>query len=161
MRFIKKQLSLWRIVLIIGAAAVGIAIAVCVSPTATAVVNERQDYPDQQTAAAKDSKIAKDSKDNKAAVGKGIGRQQDDYYDRRREYWERRVERRLDEEYLDEEAVDGTNADTKDSQATKNNSKDAANVEEDTDIVDKDVQSEQDIYERRREYWRQRLEREW
>ena len=44
MRFIKKQLSLWRIVLIIGVAAIAIPIASRVSPTAIAVVKERQDY---------------------------------------------------------------------------------------------------------------------
>jgi hypothetical protein len=159
MRFIKKQLSLWRIVLIIGAAAIAIPIAARVSPTETAVVTERQDYLDHQTTADNDSKDAKAGKDSKAAVGEGVVRQQDDYYDRRREYWEKRVERRLDEEYMDEQTVDDNNADstTKD----KKDSKNAADDEADADIVDKDVEAEQDIYERRREYWRQRLEREW
>ena len=163
MRFIKKQFSSWRIVLIIGVAVVGMAITARVSSSATAVVNERQDYPVQQTAAVNDSNAAKVSKENRAAVGKGIVRQQDDYYDRRREYWEKRVERRLDEEYLDEESVNDNNADSMDSQATKDkkDSTSAADDETDADIVDKDAQTEQDVYERRREYWRQRLEREW
>ena len=38
MRFIKKQMSLWRIVLIIGVSAIAIPIAARVSPTAIAVV---------------------------------------------------------------------------------------------------------------------------
>ena len=50
MRFIKKQLSLWRIVLIIGVAAIAIPIAARVSPTAIAVVNERHENLAQQTA---------------------------------------------------------------------------------------------------------------
>ena len=82
MRFIKKQLSLWRIVLIIGVAAIAIPIASRVSPTAKAVVKERQDYLDQQTTADnedaddKHSK-AKNSKESKAAVGEGVALPQD------------------------------------------------------------------------------------
>jgi hypothetical protein len=53
------------------------------------------------------TKIAytKYSKVSKAAVGPGVARPQDDYYERRREYWDKRIERRLDrrEEYLDEQ----------------------------------------------------------
>src|SRR4030095_11169211 len=106
MRFIKKQLSLWRIVLIISVAAIAIPIAARVSPTAIAVVKERQDNLEQQNTAGNGESDAKHSKDSKAAVGKGIAWQQDDYYDRRREYWEKRVERRLDsQEHFGEEYV--------------------------------------------------------
>jgi hypothetical protein len=169
MRFIKKQLSLWLIVLIIAVAAMAIPIASRVSPTAMAIVKEQQDYPDQQAAVANDSsKDAKVSNNRKAAVGKGIARRQDDYYDRRRDYWERRVERRLDEEYMDEQAVDDNNADAKnsktkkDSKATKDKAaKDATDDEfaaDDEFAGDDEVDQE---IERRREYWRKRVEREW
>ena len=52
MRFLKKQLSWWRIILIIGVAAMAIPIASRVSSTAKAVVKERQDYLDLQSTAA-------------------------------------------------------------------------------------------------------------
>jgi hypothetical protein len=166
MRFIKKQLSLWSIVLIIGVAVIGIVTAARVSPTEIAVVTERQDYLAQQPTAVNEDADAKDRKSSKAAVGKGVVRQQDDYYERRREYWDRRIERRLEdnEEYLDEQTADDNNADSKDSKSTtdKKDSKVAADDEVDADAtVDNDVKAEQDVYERRREYWRQRLEREW
>jgi len=163
MRFIKKQLSLWSIVLIIGMAGIAILIAARVSPTAKAVVKERQDYLDQKTTAHNEDAYAKHSKDSKAAVGLGVARPQDDYYDRRREYWDKRIERRLDrrEEYLDEQTGDDKEdadvKDSKDSKAAKDkDSKDAAADEDyaDDDNVDKEI-------ERRREYWRQRLEKEW
>jgi hypothetical protein len=119
MRFIKKQLSLWRIVLIIGAALIAILIAARVRVATKAQVNEQEDY------------------------------------------WARRVERRLDrrQEYLDRQTGDDNDdADAKDSK----DSKDTADDEDDADdTVDKDVKAQQDIYERRREYWRQRVEKEW
>jgi uncharacterized membrane protein YdfJ with MMPL/SSD domain len=159
MRFIKKQLSLWSIVLIIGMAGIVILIAARVSPTAKAVVKERQDYLDQKTTAHNEDAYAKHSKDSKAAVGLGVARPQDDYYDRRREYWDKRIERRLDrrEEYLDEQTVDDNNAaDAKDSKAAKD--KDSKDAAADEDYADDNADKE---IERRREYWRQRLEKEW
>jgi hypothetical protein len=163
MRFIKKQVSWWRIVLIIGVAAIAIPIAIPiaarVSPTAKAVVKERQDYLDQKTTTHNEDAYAKHSKDRKAAVGLGVAQPQDDYYDRRREYWDKRIERRLDrrEEYLGEQTVDDNkDADAKDSKAAKDkNSKDAV---DDEDYADDDVDKE---VERRREYWRKRLDRDW
>lgn len=159
MRFIKKQLSLWSIVLIIGMAGIAILIAARVSPAAIAVHKERQDYLEQKTAAHNEDAYAKHSRDSKAAVGLGVARPQDDYYDRRREYWDKRIERRLEsrEEYLDEQTKDDNDADAKDSKAAKDkDSKDAADNEDyaDDDNVDKEI-------ERRREYWRQRLEKDW
>jgi len=77
---------------------------------------------------------------------------QDDRYDRRRAYWEERLERELD----DEESLNGdddeTSAkDTKDSKAKKD--------EADTD--DDSADKEHDEVEQRRDYWRKRLEKEW
>ena len=115
MRFIKKQLSLWRIVLIIGVAAIAIPIA--------------------------------------ARVRVATKPQSDE-----EEYWSRRVERRLDrrQEYLDRQTGD----DKDDAEAKDKDSKDAADDEDDADdIVDKESRSK--IYERRREYWRKRLDDEW
>jgi hypothetical protein len=162
MKFLKKQLSWWRIVLIIGVTAMAIPIAFRVSSTAKAVVKERQDYFDQKTTAHNEDAYAKHSKDSKAAVGEGVELLQDILYDRRSQYWDQRVLRRLErqDEYLDEEtADDNKDADAKDSKASKDkdkNSKDAADDEDyaDDDNADKEL-------ERRREYWRKRLDRDW
>jgi hypothetical protein len=161
MRFTKKQLSLWRVVLIIGVAAVGMAVAARVSPTAT-IVNERQDYRHQQTAAVNKDADAKDSADSKAVVGKSVALRQD-YYDRRRQYWEKRVDRRLErrEEYLDRQTANENKADS------KNGKKDSKAVAEDEeeDIAADDEDAPDDTAERevdrRREYWRKRVEKEW
>ena len=150
MRFIKKQLSLWRIVLIIGAAAIAIPIAVRVSPPAIAADKEQQGYLNHQTTAHNEDAYAKHTEVSKAAVGPGVAALQDDYYDRRREYWEKRVERRLDDEDLDE-TVDDNDADAKDSKADK----------DDGDDEDDSVDQEVERIERRREYWRQRLDKDW
>jgi hypothetical protein len=161
MRFLKKQLSWWRIILIIGVAAMAIPIASRVSSTAKAVVKERQDYLDLQSTAANEDADDKDSKASKAAVGEGVAPPQDILYDRRSQYWDQRVLRRLEshEEYLDEQTKDDNDADAKDSKAAKDKgqkSKDAADDEDyaDDDNVDKEL-------ERRREYWRKRLDRDW
>jgi hypothetical protein len=163
MRLIKKQLSLWRIVvLIIGVAAIAIPIAARVSRTTKAVVKERQAYLDRQATAGNEDGYSKHSKDNKAAVGRGVARpQDDDYYERRRAYWDKRVERRLDrrEEYLDEQTGDDNeDADvknSKDNKAAKDKDSDAADDEDDADDeVEREV-------EKRREYWRKRLDRDW
>jgi len=147
MTFIKKQLSWWRIVLIVGVAAIAIPIAARVSATGIAVVNQLA----QPTVNDNEEADAKHSKDRKAAAGPGVARLQDDYYDRRREYWERRVERRLDrhEEYMDEHPGDDKDdEDAKDSKADK---------DDDEDEMDR----HEDEIERRRDYWRKRLDDEW
>ena len=101
------------------------------------------------------------SKPSKAGVDPRVALPQDDYYDRRREYWDKRVERRLErrEEYLDEQTLDDEDAEAKDSQDSKSakdkNSKDAV---DDEDYADDNVDRE---IERRREYWRKRLDRDW
>ena len=152
MRFIKNQFSWWRLVLIIGVAAIAIGIAARVRATGRAVVNQRHENLAQPTAGDSEDH-AKRSKDSEAAVGPGVGRPQDDYYERRREYWDKRIERRLDrrEEYLDEQTRD----DKDDADAKDKDSKDAADDEDDEDDnVEKEV-------ERRREYWRKRLDKDW
>ena len=154
MKFIKKQLSLWRLLLIIGVAAIAIGIAARVRAT---VIPSRHENLAQPTAG---EDHAKHSNLRKTAVVRGVGRPQDDYYDRRREYWDKRVERRLDrrEEYLDEQTRD----DKDDARAKDKDSKDAADDEDDADdVVDKDVRAREDSIERRREYWRKRLDKDW
>jgi hypothetical protein len=157
MRLLKKQLSWWPIVLIIGVAASAIPIASHVSSTAKAVVKERQDYPDLQSTAGNVADVkhskARQMKQSKAAVGLSMALLQDILYDRRSQYWDKRVLRRLEsrEEYLDEQTGDDED-DAKDSKAAKN--KDSKDDDEDVDDVDKEV-------ERRREYWRKRLDRDW
>src|SRR5580765_1206528 len=164
MNLIKKQISLLRIVLIIGVAANAIPIASRVSSTAKTVVKERQDYLDLQSAAGKQdadgkySKVnhskAKRSKENKAAIGLSVVLLQDILYDRRSQYWDKRVLRRLEshDEYLDEQTADDNDADAKDSKDSKaakdKNSKADA---DDEDFADDNVDKE---LERRREYWR-------
>ena len=152
MRFIKKQLSLWRVVLIIGGSAIAIPIAARVSPTAIAVYQERQEHLDQQTTADNEDaddthSKAKHSKESKAAVGPSVALPQDLLYDKRSRYWDQRVLRRL--ERMDE---DDNDADAKDSKADKDDGDD-----EDYSI-DKDKKDE---LERRREYWSKRLDDDW
>ena len=164
MRFLKKQLSGWYIVLIIGVAAMALPVNSRVSSTAEAVVKERQAYLDLQRTADNDNaddkhSKAKHSKESKAAGGLSIAPLQDILYDRRSQYWDKRVLRRLEsrEEYLDEQTKDDNDADAKDSKAAKDkNSKNAADDEDyaDDDNVDKEL-------ERRREFWRRRLDKEW
>ena len=154
MRFIKNQLSLWRVVLIIGGSAIAIPIAARVNPTAVAVHKERQDYLDQQTTADNEDaddthSKAKHSKESKAAVGPSVALPQDLLYDKRSRYWDQRVLRRL--ESLDEDE-DNNDADAKDSKADKDDGDD-----EDYSI-DKDKKDE---LERRREYWSRRLDDDW
>jgi len=155
MRIIKNHLSWWRIVLIISVATIAIPIASRVSSTAKAIVTERHTDLDWRTAAANEDADAHRN-ESKVAAGVGVTPPQDDYYDRRREYWDRRVERRLDrrEEYLDEQTGDDEEdaKDSKDSKAAKN--KDSKDDDDDVDDVDNEV-------ERRREYWRRRLDKDW
>ena len=126
MRLIKQHLSLWRLVPIIGVTAIAIPIAARVSPTATAVDKQQQASTDQQITAQDEAVHANHSKGSHTVFGPGVARLQDDYYDRRREYWERRVERRLDREDLDddddEDAEDSK--DKKDSKADKDDDED-------------------------------------
>ena len=140
-------------------AAIAIPIASRVSSKAKALVKERPDYLDRQTTADNEDADDKHSKDSKAAVGEGVAPLQDILYDRRSQYWDKRVLRRLErqDEYLDEQD-DNKDTDAKDSKAAKDkdkNSKDAADDDEDfADDNDKEL-------ERRPEYWRKRLDRDW
>ena len=112
MRFIKKQLSLWSIVLIIAVAAIAI-------PNTTEVRVATKAQSDEE------------------------------------EYWSRRIERRLDrrQEYLDRQTGD----DKDDSDAKDKDDADAKDKDDEDDAEDI---TERDI-ERRREYWRKRLDDEW
>ncbi len=129
-----------QVSLIIGLAAVVIPITANVGGSKDPVIKERQASVAKQTA----------NENARRTEAKTPTRPQD-YYDRRREYWEKRMDRRLEEsdEYMDEE--DGDKSD-------KAEDKDAKNED---DSADKDVDHEEEAIERRREYWRQRLDKEW
>jgi len=144
MRFIKK----WRFVLIVGIAAIAIPIAAGDSPTVPAFVTEPQAVY-QQPVAENAVATVDPGKDIKIAAGHRVTPPQD-YYDRRREYWEDRMERRADD--LEEE--DGNDDDSADSE-DKNDSASADDKEEGS------MDEEEELIERRREYWRERLDREW
>lgn len=181
MRFLTKQLSWWRMVLIVGVAAIAIPIASRVSSNAKAVVRERQadlsQKLDLQSAAGNEDATnnhsqvkhsqanhskANHSKESKAAVGLSVAPLQDILYDRRSQYWDKRVLRRLEshDEYLDEQTGDDEkDADAKDSKDSKAKSKDSKAAEDDEDYADDDNVDKE--LERRREYWRKRLDRDW
>jgi hypothetical protein len=120
-------------------------IAARVSPASSSVGIEQQAYLAQPIAS---ENADANARDGEAAVGRRVVLQ-DDYYDRRRRYWEDRVEHRLDEE---ENGDDEDAKDSKDSKAKDDEDKADSNDNED---------SEEDVIERRREYWRDRLDREW
>ena len=160
MRSIKKRIALWHIVLIVGIAAIAIPVTAHVSSSAKALVNDpqvnlvSQNSDDNSSVAAKigtTSKVAKNSRITTLEPGSPGHRQ--DYYDRRRQYWEDRMDRRIEEEDMDDD--DGE--DKEDSKDKKDSKSDKDDEDDSADKEDK----ERDVYEQRREYWRQRLEREW
>src|SRR6187401_3238490 len=112
MRLIKK----WRIALIICVAAIAIPIAARVSPTKTEFVEPAQVDQYQPTPVAHIVEVAKATHTNysKAGISRRVAPPQD-YYDRRREYWEDRMERRAD--YLEQE--DGSDEDSADSKGSE------------------------------------------
>jgi hypothetical protein len=141
MKFLKSQLSRWRIVLFVGVMALAIPIAARLSPTVTAV-EERQAPIVQQTAINIEHSETKHGGDSKVAVGKRVA--QGYYWDRRRQYWEDRLEDDLDNE------DEGTAGDKEDTKAAKDDEADDDGLTDD----------EYDRIEKRREYWRQQLEDE-
>ena len=145
MRLIKK----WRIVLIICVAAIAIPIAARVSPTQTAVDEPQLLNAHEQVVAYNEVAETDHPRISKAGIPHRVAPPQD-YYDRRREYWEERMERRAD--YLEQEDGDDDEdaADTADS-------KDSAAEDDEGDSMG----DEEEMLERRREYWRDRLDRDW
>jgi len=119
--------------LIVGIAAIAMPVAASVYVPAKTAFNEQQDYLDRHigidtvAASRTDPKVGKGGH----AARHGV-RRQDDYYERRRQHWERRLDTRLDEE----ENGDNNSADEGDDR-------------------------QQDIYDRRREYYRDRLDEDW
>ena len=156
MKVIKDQFALWLTVLFVSVAAIAIPMAASVEPVTMTVVKQREMHPEQQATNVNEDAAAIHDKDGKpAVVGRGVAWQQD-YYDRRREYWEDRIDRRLDDEEFDDETGDDKDSDSKkDSKAAKD---DKANKD---DSAESDLDQEEEFIERRREYWRDRLDREW
>ena len=140
----------------VSVAAIAIPMAASVEPVTMTVVKQREMHPEQQATNVNEDAAAIHDKDGKpAVVGRGVAWQQD-YYDRRREYWEDRIDRRLDDEEFDDETGDDKDSDSKkDSKAAKD---DKANKD---DSAESDLDQEEEFIERRREYWRDRLDREW
>jgi hypothetical protein len=147
MRFINR----WRIVMIIAIVVIAIPIAARVSPTQPALVMDRQAKVHQQTTAYTEAGAIADTKSVNAGIRRSLTPPQD-YYDRRRAYWEDRMERRA--EYLEEE--DGNDDDSADSDDGKDEDSAAADDDEGSSMDD-----EEELIERRREYWQQRLDRDW
>jgi len=162
MKFIKKQFRAWRLVVIIGIAAIAIPIVAHVRDSAIRVIDEQQTQWNGNSAESVRDTIVKRDDDVKTAIGLGLAARQD-YYDRRREYWEKRVERRMEyeDEYGDEDfGDDADKADAKDSKGTKDSKKDKESKKASKD-EDDEMDQEAEMYERRREYWRERLDDEW
>jgi hypothetical protein len=145
MRLIEK----WRIALIIAVVVIAIPIAARVDPTQTELVEPS--HLNLYRPTATNTEVAKTAHTTKAGLQHRVVAPQD-YYDRRREYWEKRMERRAD--YLEQE--DGDDEDAADSNDSKN-SKDSASDEDEGDSMN----DEEELIERRREYWRDRLDRDW
>ena len=149
MRMINKRFATYHIGLMIALAAIAIPVAADFDSTTERISGETQAYAGQ-TAGVTESGDAKDSRGGEVAVFRTVAPPQDDYYDLRREHWEDRLESRLEyrEEYVEGQSGDkDDDADAEDSKAGK----------DDDDSVDQ----ERDIYEQRREYWRNRLDKEW
>ncbi|MFL6466870.1 MAG: hypothetical protein ACJ72Z_02820 [Pyrinomonadaceae bacterium] len=157
MRSIKKRIALWHIVLIVGFVLIAAPIAAHVSTAVSAVAQDPQSSMDRHAVTAGVIGRIQQSKHRKAAVRVSVEPQ--DYYDRRRQYWEDRVDRRM-QEMDEEEGGDDEKADAKDSKESKDSkkNKDSKASKEDDE---EDFDQEADMYERRREYWRQQLDDEW
>ena len=156
-----KFISKWRIVLFITIAAIAIPTTAHVSVTGITNINEYRgnlnlpaDHNAQET-------VVETSNEAKAVGGQGAVKRQD-YYDRRREYWEKRVERRMEyeDEYGEEPGDDADKADAKDSKESKDSKKEKESKKAGKD-EDDEMDQEAEMYERRREYWRERLDEEW
>lgn len=159
MKFINKS----RIVLSISIAAIAIPIAAHVGVSTIREVNEHQTHSSQQFGnKVKGTVVKRGSTQAKTVVAHGVVRPQD-YYDRRREYWEKRLERNLEyeDEFGDDESGDDADkADAKDSKESKDSKKEKESKKASKD-EDDEVDQEAEMYERRREYWRERLDDEW
>src|SRR6188768_4134712 len=128
MRLLKK----WRIVLIICVAAIAIPIAARVRPTQTEFVEPAQVNLYQPTTAH--TEVAKTALTVKTGVGRRVMPPQD-YYDRRREYWEDRMERRAD--YLEQEdGNDEDAADSKDSEDSAGSDDDEGSMDEEEEMIE-------------------------
>ena len=138
----KKQLMLVHLVLMIGIAGAAIPMASGVEVEKTAIVH-------QDLVQAKEQ-LPQETVGRDSAV-RGPVAAQDDRYERRRRYWEDRLERELDEEEGPDDGADEDKADSKESKDDKAKKDDKG---------DSDEEVEREI-EQRREYWSRRLDRDW
>lgn len=166
MRFMKQPM-LWRILLIVSAAFIAIPIAAHVGSNATAVVNDRQASASTESRAENEHARVSDTARTNVVVAH-VAKLPQDYYDRRRQYWENRVDRRIErrQQYIDDQ-VDREESRGSSKNSSKNNrSNSAASNDDEEDDEDEDdaggpADDEGDRVERRREYWRQRVDRNW
>ena len=155
MRSNRKNSVLRRVLLIIGLALVGISIASHVASRAQEPSDELQVNlsPPTQNVFTGASAV-----DERKAVSVAIRRTApaQSLYDRRRRYVEDRVERRLDrrQEYLDRQS--GGDDEDEDSGGD-----DSDMGDDDSSADDEDLDAEVERVERRRENWRQRVDRNW
>src|SRR5437868_3405365 len=110
MRSINNRIVLWHIVLIVGITAI-IAIPVAtahIGSTTATIITEQPDQISRQTRSNDLNGDAGHIKALKAAVAKPVGHPQEDYYEQRRQYWEKRLDGRLEhrDEYLNEQSGD-------------------------------------------------------
>ncbi|PYT01757.1 MAG: hypothetical protein DMF63_02630 [Acidobacteria bacterium] len=147
-----RSIKQWRFVLIIAVVVIAIPIAASVGTTASTIVEKRSADLSQQirTDVVEETPVAK-SASTKSTVRRGVTLPQD-YYDRRRQYWEDRMERRAD--HLEPEDGDDDAADSDDG---KDNEDSAGSDDDEGDSMD----DEEEMLEKRREYWRDRLDRDW
>jgi hypothetical protein len=143
--------SLWRTLLIIGVAVIAIPVTARISSNTPTFVPEQQANIYSRVESTEDQHANKDSVPN-LAPGHPQGLPQA-YYNRRRQYVEDRVERRIDrrQEYLDRQTGDD---------------EDSAGADDEDGGDDEDASSdrgydEEDRIESRREYLRDRAERRW
>ncbi|HKP70873.1 MAG TPA: hypothetical protein VJV05_16410 [Pyrinomonadaceae bacterium] len=156
MRFTMNRPMLWSVVLILGFTAVAIPIGARVSLTSSHLVHDSQESFGQRTPLKNETAPGKVS-GKTASVVYTSGAPQD-RYERRRQYWENRIDRRIEsrQRYMDDQ-VD------REDKAGRNNDDDDDDDEDmgDDDDDDSGADEEMDRIERRRENWRNRVEREW
>ena len=151
MRSIKERLALWHIVLIVGiTATIAIPAATAhIGSTKATIVTEQPEHISQQTGSDNLNAYAGHPNTPRVAVARSAVPPQDDYYQQRRQYWEKRLDGRLDHQDLDEDT--GDDGDDKNANAG----------DDDDDASDKNADSEEEAFEKRREYWRERLDEDW
>lgn len=154
MRSIIKQPLLWCVVLIIVVLPVVAHVGSASRPSVKS--SARHSSPRNEVARAHVTAMTK-------AITRHVAKPPQDRYDRRRQYWEDRVDRRLErrQEYLDGEVSSSKSKSNKRSSAANDDEEDDEDDEEDDAGGGSSGRDDMDRVERRREYWRDRVDRNW